>query len=210
MRVCQQWADLRDDPAFTLTSYNWISFGVREFDACRRAGYLDDVNFFTRELDDEDEYKDDKGEYDEEGEYENKNDEGEYNDEDEEYNDEDDDEDEDFNDVQVLGSNDNDNDGGSPTWDPEIHPPDISEVEAIAITMANSKRDRPARYGDAGNSSGPADTHPRARAVSCSIPGLGSMVVVTAFSRFSSTTGPSPATAGSPSSSTAGLQTAMA
>jgi hypothetical protein len=30
--------DLREDPAYALNSYNWISFGTWEFDARRRAG----------------------------------------------------------------------------------------------------------------------------------------------------------------------------
>jgi hypothetical protein len=33
-------ADLREDPAYTLNTYNWISFGTWEFDARRRARYL--------------------------------------------------------------------------------------------------------------------------------------------------------------------------
>jgi hypothetical protein len=43
-------SDLRDDPAFALTSYNWILFGMWEFDPRRRAGYLGGVNLFIREL----------------------------------------------------------------------------------------------------------------------------------------------------------------
>jgi hypothetical protein len=53
-----------------------MSFGEREFDAPRRAGYFDDLDFFNRELeddedkyDDEDEYED--GEDDDEGEDDN-------------------------------------------------------------------------------------------------------------------------------------------
>jgi hypothetical protein len=49
--------DLRDDPAFSLNSYNWVTFGRTP---SPRVGYLDDVVFFTREcgigLDNEDEY----------------------------------------------------------------------------------------------------------------------------------------------------------
>jgi hypothetical protein len=50
-----------------LTSYNWISFGAWEFHTRCRAGYLGDVDFFTRELDKEDEY-DGEGEYKDDGE----------------------------------------------------------------------------------------------------------------------------------------------
>jgi hypothetical protein len=42
--------DLQQDPAYTLNSYNWISFGTWEFDARRRAGYLWVVEFFDREI----------------------------------------------------------------------------------------------------------------------------------------------------------------
>jgi hypothetical protein len=59
--------DLWDDPTFTLTSYNWISFRERGFDAARRAGYLGNVDLFTCELDDEDDY-DDEGEYEDDDE----------------------------------------------------------------------------------------------------------------------------------------------
>jgi hypothetical protein len=53
--------DLRDDPAFSLNSYNWVTFEMTwEFHPSPRVGYLDDVVFFTREcgigLDNEDEY----------------------------------------------------------------------------------------------------------------------------------------------------------
>ena len=41
---------LREDQAYALNSYNWISFGTWEFDARRRAGYLGDVEYFDREI----------------------------------------------------------------------------------------------------------------------------------------------------------------
>jgi hypothetical protein len=51
---------LRDDPAFSLDSYNWPTFGRWEFNPHRCVGYLGDIDFFNRELivrfdDDEDE-----------------------------------------------------------------------------------------------------------------------------------------------------------
>jgi hypothetical protein len=49
-------ADLREDPAYTLKSYNRISFGTWEFDARRRAGYLD---YFDHEIAAEEDDNDD-------------------------------------------------------------------------------------------------------------------------------------------------------
>ena len=46
--------DLRDDPAFAVTSYNWIAFGTWEFDPRRRAGYLGDEAFFDTSATDDD------------------------------------------------------------------------------------------------------------------------------------------------------------
>jgi hypothetical protein len=43
-------SDLREDPAYALNSYNWISFGTWEFHARRRAGYLANVDYFEREI----------------------------------------------------------------------------------------------------------------------------------------------------------------
>ncbi|KAK1631985.1 hypothetical protein QYE76_006300 [Lolium multiflorum] len=37
--------DLREDPAYALNSYNWISFGTWELDAQRCAAYLGDVDY---------------------------------------------------------------------------------------------------------------------------------------------------------------------
>jgi hypothetical protein len=83
--------DLRDDPTLALTSYNWILFGAWEFDAHRRAGFLGDVDFFARELDEEDERDDEEDKYeDDEDRYEDDNDEG-----------------GDIDNVQVLGASDN-------------------------------------------------------------------------------------------------------
>jgi hypothetical protein len=67
-------------------SYGWILFDAWEFDAHRRTGFLDDVDFFARELDEEDEREDE----DDEEHYEDDNDEG-----------------EDADNVQVLGASDN-------------------------------------------------------------------------------------------------------
>jgi hypothetical protein len=39
--------DLREDPVYVLNSYNWISFGAREFDSRRQAGYLGDVDYIN-------------------------------------------------------------------------------------------------------------------------------------------------------------------
>jgi hypothetical protein len=35
---------------FALHSDNWLTFGSWEFELCRRAGYLGDVDFFNREV----------------------------------------------------------------------------------------------------------------------------------------------------------------
>jgi hypothetical protein len=43
-------ADLLEDPTYALNSYNWISFGTREFDARPRVRYLGDIDYFDREL----------------------------------------------------------------------------------------------------------------------------------------------------------------
>jgi hypothetical protein len=50
--------DLREDPTYTLNSYNWISFGTWEFDAHRRTGYLGDVEYFDHEIAAEEEEND--------------------------------------------------------------------------------------------------------------------------------------------------------
>jgi hypothetical protein len=54
--------DLREDRAYALNSYNWISFGTWEFDARRQAWYLGDVDYFDLELVADDD--DNEGEYD--------------------------------------------------------------------------------------------------------------------------------------------------
>jgi hypothetical protein len=43
-------ADLGEDPAYALNSNNWISFGVWDFDAHYRAGYLGDLDYFYCEI----------------------------------------------------------------------------------------------------------------------------------------------------------------
>jgi hypothetical protein len=112
---------LREDQAYALNSYNWISFGTWEFDVRRRAGYLGDVDYFEREITAEEE-ENDQEDADE--------------DEDEDKDaDEDEDEDEDVNMAHY------DHDDGGPAWDPETQPPDISEEEAIAMALANSEQD---------------------------------------------------------------------
>jgi hypothetical protein len=40
--------DLRDDPAYAINTYNWITSGASDFNPHLRAGYLGDVNFFDR------------------------------------------------------------------------------------------------------------------------------------------------------------------
>ena len=105
--------DLREDPAYALNSYNWISFGAWEFDARRRAAYLADVDYFEREIAAEEE-ENDHEDADEDG---------------------DKDEDGDVTMPQY------DHDDGGPAWDPENQPPDISEEEAIAMALANSEQD---------------------------------------------------------------------
>jgi hypothetical protein len=62
----------------------------------------------------------------------------------------DEDEDNDDDDVQVLGANDNSDDGGGPAWDPETQPPGISDEEAIAIAMASSNLDQLAMWDNLG------------------------------------------------------------
>jgi hypothetical protein len=43
--------DLRDDPAFSLNSYNWITLETWEFHPRRQEGYLGDTVYFNREHD---------------------------------------------------------------------------------------------------------------------------------------------------------------
>jgi hypothetical protein len=127
-------ADLREDSAYALNSYNLISYGTWEFEARCRAGYLGDVDYFVRELAAE----------------ENDNEKGEYDDDvDEDEGIEDDDAAEagykPSSDGHVQGgSNGHDDDG--PAWDPETQPLDISEEEAIDIVMAKSELDQLAMW----------------------------------------------------------------
>jgi hypothetical protein len=51
-------ANLREDPAYALNSYNWISFGTWGFDARRRARYLGDLDYLDREIAAEEEEND--------------------------------------------------------------------------------------------------------------------------------------------------------
>jgi hypothetical protein len=94
-------ADLQEDLAYALNSYNWISFRTREFYRRRRAGYLGDVDYFNRELD----YEDDNGDVNEDGDTAVVVKEGA------------------ASDGQLQGR-DNDYDDGGPAW---TQPPDISE-----------------------------------------------------------------------------------
>ncbi|KAK1669924.1 hypothetical protein QYE76_058083 [Lolium multiflorum] len=103
--------DLREDSAYALNSYNWISFGTWEFDARRRARYLGDLDYFDREIAVE-EYANNNNDAAAKAECETSLD------------------------GHVQGG-DNDPDDGGPAWDPEIQPLDISEKEAIAMALAN-------------------------------------------------------------------------
>jgi hypothetical protein len=85
--------DLREDPAYALNSYNWISFGMWEFHARGRAGYLGDLDYFAHEITAEEDENDN--------------------------NDEDEDEDEDEDDYAAKAKRgDNDHDAGGTAWDP--------------------------------------------------------------------------------------------
>jgi hypothetical protein len=100
-------------PAYALNSYNWISFGTWEFDACRRAGYVGDLDYFDREIAAEEEENDDEDADEDEDQYED--------------------------DYAAEARTDNYHDDGGPAWDPETQPPNISEEEAIAMALANNK-----------------------------------------------------------------------
>ena len=102
-------ADLREDPAYVLNSYNLISFRTWEFHARRRVGCLGDLDYFDREITAEED--------------ENNNDDG-----------EDDEDDDDAVEAECETSwnghvqgGDNDHNDGGPARDPETQPPDISE-----------------------------------------------------------------------------------
>ena len=125
--------DLRDDPAFAVTSYNWITFGTWEFDPRRRAGYLGDASFFDTSATDDD--AEDDGEDDDE-------DDGEDDEEDED-NDEDGGEDEEGagGDLDFPGGDD-----GVLPWDPAHQPLDIDEDQALQIAMARSELEELGRW----------------------------------------------------------------
>jgi hypothetical protein len=106
--------DLQEDPAYALNSYNWISFGTREFDARRRAGYLGELDYFDHEIATEEDENENEGEHE-------------------------DDDHEDYAAKAERGDNDHNN--GGPVWDPETKPSDISEEEAIAMALTNRELD---------------------------------------------------------------------